>query len=83
MNRTLQIALAGVVALLLATGCRRYRTREFVAAPDRAELELCAPISSATFPGNPIPCRRDPPAVVAPANRHRRAHPAPASPPAS
>ena len=39
MNRTLQIALAGVFALVLATGCRQYRTREFVADPHPVKFE--------------------------------------------
>ena len=39
MNRTLQIALAGVLALVLATGCRRYRTRGFVAIPHPVKSE--------------------------------------------
>lgn len=39
MNRTLQIAWACVFALVLATGCRRYRTREFVAVQRPMKFE--------------------------------------------
>ena len=39
MNRTLQIAWAVVFALVLATGCRSYRTREFVAVQQPVKFE--------------------------------------------
>jgi hypothetical protein len=39
MNRTLQIAWACVFVLVLATGCRRHRTREFVAVPHPVKFE--------------------------------------------
>ena len=39
MNRTLQIACACVFALVLATGCRQYRTREFVAVQHPVKFE--------------------------------------------
>lgn len=39
MNRTLQIACACVIALVLVTGCRRHRTREFVAVQKPVQFE--------------------------------------------
>lgn len=39
MNRTLQIVWSCVFVLVLATGCRRYRTREFVAVQHPVKFE--------------------------------------------
>ncbi len=56
MNRMLQIALACVFALVFATGCRPYRTREFTAVQNPVKFEhwrlyVCALVDAA----NPSP----------------------------